>query len=135
MDRAALPAGRIKIDVSSALGNRLGKQRRAAAVRARLIGLLCASALTFEIGLGSVACRAAELPEPALAPGIRATLASVVLLSDAAMAKQKGAGMPAPSIANDSIRLPRIMLWDELKTGPQIAPSISGTATNGAAGK
>jgi hypothetical protein len=65
-------------------------------------------------------------------PQLRTFLASSNALSEAAMARQTGTGLqPSTIITNDQGGGPRIQLWDELKTGPLMAPATSGMTTGG----
>ena len=65
-------------------------------------------------------------------PQLRAFLASSNALSEEAMARQTGTGLQPPAIiTNDQGAGPRVQLWDELKTGPLMAPAMSGVTTGG----
>jgi hypothetical protein len=65
-------------------------------------------------------------------PQRRTFLASSNALSEAAMAKQTGAGLQPPAIiTNDPGAGPKVQLWDELKIGPLMAPATSGMTTGG----
>ena len=92
-----------------------------------VVAFVCGLSFPLATCINPTIAFAAELPGPALDPELRATLASVVLLSDAAMAKQKGTSLPASSVGQEAARPPTILLWDELRTGPLIAPQIGGT--------
>ncbi|HEY3909914.1 MAG TPA: hypothetical protein VGM07_08495 [Stellaceae bacterium] len=70
----------------------------------------------------SAGCRASELPGPA--KPAKEILASVTILSDAAMANEKGTGLQLPTILNDPTGRQRVLLWDELRAPPQqLAPA------------
>jgi hypothetical protein len=86
------------------------------------IGRVLAVALA--IGGLSAGCRAGEPVGSAQPNGVPEMLASVTILSDAAMAREKGAGLQLPQILNDPTGRQRVLLWDELRTPPQqLAPS------------
>lgn len=71
--------------------------------------------------------RAAELP---------ALLASSNVLSEAAMARQTGSGLRPPAIiGNEPSAAPRVLLWDELRIGPLLAPPSNGVVTGGGIGR
>jgi hypothetical protein len=89
-------------------------------------------ALALAIGGLSTVCRAAEPLGSARPGGVPDVLASVTILSDAAMAKEKGAGLQLPQILNDPTGRQRVLLWDELRTPPQqLAPSNDPTISTG----
>jgi hypothetical protein len=84
----------------------------------------------------SAGCRAAGPSSPTHSPDLPALLASSKAISEATMAKQTGAGLRPPSIiANEPIGSPRVLLWDELRIGPLLAPVTGGMVTGGATGK
>lgn len=100
---------------------------------ARALGALT---LSICVGVLSTGCGAAELLRPASAADLPALLASVTVLSDAAMANEKGAGLQSPAILNDATGHARVTLWDELKASPPqptTAPNV--TVTIGGIGK
>src|SRR5437016_2819920 len=69
-------------------------------------------------------------------PQLRTFLASSNALSEAAMARQTGTGLPpAAIITGDQGAGPRVQLWDELKIGPLLAPATSGVTTGGGTAK
>ncbi len=79
----------------------------------------------------STGCRAGEAPGPKQPAGVPEMLASVTILSDAAMANEKGAGLQLPAILNDPTGRQRVLLWDELRAPPQqlapaTEPNVSG---------
>jgi hypothetical protein len=81
-------------------------------------------------------CRAGDLATPNRASELPALLASSNVLSEAAMARQTGSGLRPPAIINNEPNAaPRVLLWDEFKIGPLIAPANSGTVTTGGTGK
>ena len=84
---------------------------------AAVIGRVLALALA--IGGLSTTGRAAEPLGTAQPGGVPDMLASVTILSDAAMAKEKGAGLQLPQILNDPTGRQRVLLWDELRAPPQ----------------
>lgn len=76
------------------------------------------------VGGLSGSCRAAEPLAPAQPAGVPEMLASVTILSDAAMAREKGTGLQLPQILNDPTGRQRVLLWDELRAPPQqLAPT------------
>lgn len=76
----------------------------------------------------STGCRAGEAPGPKQPAGIPEMLASVTILSDVAMANEKGAGLQLPAILNDPTGRQRVLLWDELRAPPQqLAPATEPT--------
>lgn len=92
------------------------------------IGWVLSLALALS-GLSTVG-HAAETLGPAHAAAVPEMLASVTILSDAAMAKEKGAGLQLPSILNDPTGRQRVLLWDELKAPPQqLAPATEPNVT------
>jgi hypothetical protein len=94
------------------------------------IGRVLALALAMA-GL-STGCRAGEPVGPGQPAGVPDVLASVTILSDAAMAREKGAGLQLPQILNDPTGRQRVLLWDELKAPPQqLLPSNDPTISTG----
>ncbi len=89
--------------------------------------------LTAALALGglSESCRAAELPGPGRPAGLFQLLASVTILSDASMAKEQATGLQNPIILNDPTGRQRVMLWDELKASPQLAPATEPVINTG----
>jgi hypothetical protein len=52
------------------------------------------------------------------------------------MARQTGSGLRPPSIINNEPNAPpRVLLWDEFRVGPLIAPLNNGVVTGGGAGR
>ncbi len=72
------------------------------------------------IGLGL--CGYAPSVEAALAPDAPIVLAHVVLLSDAAMAKQTGAGLQAAPVTRGPVGHSSVILWDEFKPAQPANP-------------
>jgi hypothetical protein len=69
-------------------------------------------------------------------PELGTFLASANVLSEAAMARQSGTGLPRPPIITDEQgAAPKVQLWDELKIGPLAAPVTSGITNGGNMGK
>jgi hypothetical protein len=59
-------------------------------------------------------------------------LASSNVLSEAAMARQSGTGLRPPAIiTREPSAAPRVLLWDELRIGPLMAPVTGGMGTTG----
>jgi hypothetical protein len=94
-----------------------GSKMRGATV---LLGLLLLSA----------GCWASESSEVTTAPrALPPTLADIVVLSDAAMARETGTSLRPPTIGHESTGHPTVLLWDELKTAPQVTPGQEGSTT------
>jgi hypothetical protein len=96
--------------------------------------LMLGSALTLALAVGGLSreCRAAEPLGPARPAGLPELLASVTILSDAAMAKEQGTGLQIPAILNDPSGRQRVLLWDELRASPQqLAPATDPTVSTG----
>ena len=90
------------------------------------------------VWLLSAQCNAAEPSGSKPAHGLSTMLAAASenILSESAMADQKGAGLRPPSItANEENGAPKVMLWDEMKTSPIINPAPDGVVTGGIGGK
>jgi hypothetical protein len=52
------------------------------------------------------------------------------------MARQTGAGLRPPAvISNEPSGSARVLLWDELRLGPLLAPANSGVVTGSGTGK
>ncbi len=77
----------------------------------------------------SGSCRAAELLPPAREGGVTGVLASVTVLSEAAMAKESAAGVAPAQIIGDQTGRGRVMLWDEMCAAPDVPPGTNGTVT------
>jgi hypothetical protein len=95
--------------------------------------LLQALTLTIGISVLSSACGAAEPVGPARPAGLPELLASVTILSDSAMANEKGAGLWSPAILNDNATShAKVLLWDELRTPTQqLGPAPDVTLNTG----
>jgi hypothetical protein len=76
----------------------------------------------------STECGAAEYLPSASVKSLPAVLASVTVLSDAAMANETAAGLRSPAVI-DATGHARVLLWDELKVPPQLAPANNATLT------
>jgi hypothetical protein len=95
-------------------------------------------ALTVALGLSFISadCRAAGPSNRTRVIELPALLASSNVLPEAAMARQTGTGLRPPAIiANEPTSSPRVLLWDELRLGPLMAPANSGLVTSGTPGK
>jgi hypothetical protein len=104
----------------------------------RMRNIVAALALAAAVWLPSAQCDAAEPSGSMPAHGLSTLLAaaSESILSESAMAGQKGAGLRPPSInANEENGVPKVMLWDEMKTSPIINPAPDGVVTGGIGGK
>ncbi|HUC10498.1 MAG TPA: hypothetical protein VL985_08735 [Stellaceae bacterium] len=88
------------------------------------------------IGLPGL-CPAAEPLLPAQPGGVPEFLASVTVLSEAAMARESAGGVQPAPIVGDQTGHARVMLWDELKASPELPPGTNGsvTLTTGGGGK
>ena len=91
--------------------------------------------VVLEVWALAAGCRAAGMSGPTRAPDVPALLTSANALSEAAMARQIGTGLRPPSLLSEPSAAPRVLLWDELKIGPLMAPPNSGMTTTGGAGK
>jgi hypothetical protein len=101
-------------------------------------GIFTAFALAVGIWVLSTECDAAEPSGSMPAHGLSTLLAasSENVLSESAMAGQKGAGLRPPSIsANEANGAPKVMLWDEMKTSPILNPAQDGVVIGGVGGK
>jgi hypothetical protein len=107
------------------------EQRTAKRRKRPMAGSLGALTLAIAVGVLSTGCGAAELLGPARPTGLPPLLASVTILSDAAMANEKGTGLQAPAILNDPAGHARVLLWDELRAPPQLAPATEPTINIG----
>jgi hypothetical protein len=55
------------------------------------------------------------------------------ILSENAMAQQKGSGLrPPPVISSDPGASPKVLLWDEMRIAPLLNPANDGVVTSGA---
>jgi hypothetical protein len=63
-------------------------------------------------------------------------LASVTILSEAAMAHVSAAGVQSAPVISDQNGHARVLLWDELRAPPELPPGTNGavTITTGGAG-
>jgi hypothetical protein len=93
--------------------------------------LLVALAVAIGFGVIATGCGAAELLGTARRANLPALLASVTGLSDAAMANEKGTGLRSPVILDDATGRARVLLWDELRISPQLAPATDSTMNTG----
>ena len=92
--------------------------------------------VAIELWAFSAGCRAAGPSSgPTRVPDLPALLTSANVLSEAAMARQIGTGLRPPSLLTEPSASPRVLLWDELKTVPLMAPSNSGMTTTGGGSK
>jgi hypothetical protein len=74
-------------------------------------------------------CGAAEPSGQPRPDGVREVLASVTVLSEAAMSRENATGaQPAQIIGAEPGHL-RVMLWDELKTQPELPAGTNGTVS------
>jgi len=96
-----------------------------------MAGWFGALALALAVSVLSTGCGAAELLGPARPTALPEVLASVTILSDAAMANEKGAGMQPATILNDPTGHQKVLLWDELRASPQLAPATEPTINSG----
>ena len=104
----------------------------------RMSSIVAALALAAAVWLLSPQCDAAEPSGSMPAHGLSTLLAAASenILSESAMADQKGAGLRPPSItANEENGAPTVMLWDEMKTSPIMNPAPDGVVTGGIGGK
>jgi hypothetical protein len=91
--------------------------------------LLAVLVVCLGIGVSSGACRAAEPLGPARPNGLPEVLASVTILSEAAMAQESAAGVQAAPMVGNQSGQAKVLLWDELKSPPQLPTEPSGTVT------
>jgi hypothetical protein len=104
----------------------------------RMSSIVAALALAVAVWLSSAQSDAAEPSGSMPARGLSTLLAAASenILSESAMADQKGAGLRPPSIsANEENGAPKVMLWDEMKTSPILNPAPDGVVTGGIGGK
>ena len=87
--------------------------------------------LAVVLGLAVLAtdCGAAEYLPTASAKNLPAVLASVTVLSDAAMANETAAGLRSSPGIEGATGHARVLLWDELKAPPLLAPPNNATLT------
>jgi hypothetical protein len=83
------------------------------------------------------ASQAAGPPNPTPVSGLRALLATdAKVLSEDAMAQQKGSGLQAPAvIGNDPSSPAKVLLWDEMRIAPLLNPPNDGVVIGGAGGR
>jgi hypothetical protein len=105
------------------LKNKIGR------FRIRRPGALLALAVVAGLGNLPGVCRAAEQLGPARPGGLPEVLASVTILSEAAMARESAAGVQPAPVISDQGGHARVMLWDELRTPPELPPGSNGTVT------
>jgi hypothetical protein len=97
---------------------------------------LGALGVLIEVWAFSAGCRAAGPSSgPSRVADLPALLTSANVLSEAAMARQIGTGLRPPSLLSEPSAAPRVLLWDELKIVPLMAPPNNGMTTTGGAGK
>jgi hypothetical protein len=113
------------------VSNLAGRKGPGAGRKRQGMALLGALALAVGVGVLSTGCGAAEILGPARPNGVPEVLASVTVLSDAAMANEKGAGLQSAAILNDTVGHGKVLLWDELKAPPQLAPATDTTINTG----
>ncbi len=92
---------------------------------ARALGML---AWSLALAMLSTSCGAAEYLPAASAKNLPAVLASVTVLSNAAMANETAAGLRSPAMIGASGHA-RVLLWDELRAPPLHAPANNATLT------
>ena len=125
----------------ASLGGWLMKDNGEAGLRVRprrMSNIVAALAMTVAVWVFSAQCDAAEPSGSTPAHGLSTLLAAASenILSESAMADQKGSGLRPPSInANEEIGAPKVMLWDEMKTSPIMNPAPDGVVTGGIGGK
>jgi hypothetical protein len=93
------------------------------------------AALALALGVYAPAAgQAAGPPGPTPVSGLRALLATDAnVLSEEAMAQQKGSGLQAPAvIGNDPGSPAKVLLWDEMRIAPLPNPPNDGVVTGGA---
>lgn len=74
--------------------------------------------------------RAADPIGPARPGELPQLLASVTILSEAAMARETGAGIQPTPLINNPSGHSRVLLWDEMRAPPDLPPgATSGTVT------
>lgn len=99
-------------------------------LRPQLIGgVLGVLAVVLGLALLSPECGAAEYLPTASAKNLPAVLASVTVLSDAAMANETAAGLRSSPVIEGAVGHARVLLWDELKAPPLLAPANNATLT------
>lgn len=104
----------------------------------RKSSIFAAFALAVGVWVLSAECDAAEPSGSTPAHRVSTLLAasSENILSESDMADQKGAGLRPPSIsANEASGVPKVMLWDEMKTSPILNPPQDGVVTGGLSAK
>jgi hypothetical protein len=103
----------------------------------RMSNIVAALAMAVAVWLLSAPCDAAEPSGSMPAHGLSTLLAAASenILSESAMAGQKGAGLRPPSLNANEENGPKVMLWDEMKTSPIMNPAPDGVVTGGIGGK
>ena len=61
--------------------------------------------------------------------GLRATLANVTVLSDAAMSQETGGRLQNPTVGKDGIGRQPVLLWDEMRPKVPAAPASGSGVT------
>jgi len=81
--------------------------------------------------------RAAGPQGPTAAPGVGTVLATTAdVLSEDAMARQKGSGLRTPPmISSEPGVSPKVLLWDEMRLAPLLNPPNNGVVTGGTGGR
>jgi hypothetical protein len=105
------------------------RKKRGRAGGTRCLALLGAITVTISLGALPLSGRAAELLPPASRAGGPAVLASVTVLSEAAMARESAAGVQPAQILGNQAAQPRVMLWDEMRTPPELPLGTNGTVS------
>ena len=132
---------RERVQLVASLGGWLMTDNGEAGLRVRprrMSSIIAALALAVAVWVSSAQCDAAEPSGSMPAHGLSTLLAAASenIVSESAMADQKGAGLRPPSInANEENGAPKVMLWDEMKTSPILNPASDGVVTGGIGGK
>ncbi len=105
------------------------KENRHKLRRIGVVRVLAAIAMGFGIAGLSGFCGAAELLPPARQGAVSGVLASVTVLSEAAMAKEAATGSAPAQIMGDQTGRERVILWDEMRSPPELPPGTNGTVT------
>lgn len=100
------------------------RQRFRAIMAARFVAAMA-------VGIAGLSgpCGAAELLPPARPGAVTEMLASVTVLSEAAMAKEAATGVAPAQIIGEQTGRGKVMLWDELRAPPELPPGTNGTVT------
>ena len=94
-----------------------------------IAGVLGVLAVVLGLAVLATDCGAAEYLPTASAKNLPAVLASVTVLSDAAMANETAAGLRSSPGIEGATGHARVLLWDELKAPPLLAPPNNATLT------